>query len=73
VHSRDDERPAGSAVESVSAMSTVELAAALREMARGIDLPRYRKSTRGPKKPVARKVYTNGAHVSTHKLLQSRE
>jgi len=46
-----------------SAMSTVELAAALREMARGIDLPRYRKSTRGPKKPVARKVYTNGAHV----------
>jgi Transposase DDE domain len=54
-------------------MDTVELAAALREMARAIDLPRYRKSTRGPKKPVARKVYRNGGHVSTYKLLKMRE
>jgi hypothetical protein len=59
--------------ERFSAMSTAELAAALREMARAIDLPRYRKSTRGPKKPVARKAYTNGGHVSTHKLLQGRK
>jgi IS4 transposase len=54
-------------------LNAVELATALREMARAIDLPRYRKSTRGPKKPVARKVYRNGGHVSTHKLLQRRE
>lgn len=54
-------------------MNAVELAAALREMARAIDLPRYRKSMRGPKKPVARKVYTNGGHVSTQKLLQEVE
>lgn len=53
--------------------SPAELAAALRQMARAIDLPRYRKSTRGPKKPVARKVYTNGGHVSTHKLLLGLE
>ena len=38
-----------------------------------IDLARYRKATRGPKKPVARKVYKNGGHVSTHKLLQRQE
>jgi hypothetical protein len=54
-------------------MSTSELAAALRQMARAIDLPRYRKSTRGPKKPVVRKTYTNGGHVSTHKLLLGLE
>ncbi len=53
-------------------MSAGELAAALREMARAIDLPRYQKSTRGPKNPIARKVYVNGGHVSTHKLLKGR-
>src|SRR5262249_39808499 len=56
--------------ERFRALSAVELAASLREMARAIDLARYRKATRGPKKPVARKVYKNGGHVSTHKLLQ---
>jgi hypothetical protein len=54
-------------------MNAVELAAALREMARAVDVSRYRKATRGPKKPIARKVYTNGGHVSTHKLLHERE
>jgi IS4 transposase len=54
-------------------LDAVELAATLREMACAIDLPRYRKSRRGPKKPVARKAYRNGGHVSTHKLLQRRE
>ena len=54
-------------------MGAVELAAALRQMARAIDLPRYRKATRGPKKPIARKVYRNGGHVSTHKVLQERK
>jgi hypothetical protein len=51
-------------------MTAAELAVALREMARAIDVSRYRKSKRGPKKPVARKVYVNGGHVSTHKQLQ---
>jgi hypothetical protein len=59
--------------ERFRAMDAVELAAALREMARGIALPRYRKSTRGPKKPVARKVYRNGGHVSTYKVLEARK
>ena len=54
-------------------MNAAELAATLRQMARAIDLRRYRKATRGPKKPVARKVYRNGGHVSTHKVLQERE
>ena len=53
-------------------LSAAELAAELRQMARAIDLRRYRKATRGPKKPVARKVYRNGGHVSTHKVLQER-
>ena len=53
-------------------MTAAELAEALRQMARGIDPGRYRKSTRGPKKPVARKTYTNGGHTSTHKRLQNR-
>jgi Transposase DDE domain len=55
-----------------SVMGAAELAAALRQLARAINLPRYRKSTRGPKKPVAQKVYTNGGHVSTHKILENR-
>jgi hypothetical protein len=59
--------------ERFRALSAVELAATLRAMARAIDLARYRKSTRGPKKPVARKVYKTGGHVSTHKLLQERQ
>jgi len=53
-------------------LTAAELAAALRQMARGIDLRRYRKTPRGPKKPAARKAYKNGGHVSTHKLLQQR-
>jgi Transposase DDE domain len=51
-------------------LGAAELAAALRSMARAIDLARYRKATRGPRKPTARKAYKNGGHVSTHKLLQ---
>ena len=51
-----------------------ELAAVLREVARGIDLRRYRKTTRGPKKPPPKKkTYTNGGHVSTYRLLQHRK
>lgn len=50
-----------------------ELAVLFRALADGIDLTRYRKVTRGPKKPPPeRAAYNNGGHVSTHKLLQRR-
>ena len=55
------------------AMTPVELAAVLRHMAESIDLKRYRKTIRGPKKPKTRKAYKNGGHVSTHRLLQNRK
>jgi len=54
-------------------MSADELARSLRQMVRAIDLASYRKTTRGPKKPTARKVYKNGGHVSTHKVLLNRK
>ena len=52
-------------------MGAAELAA-LRRMARAIDLRRYRKATSRPKKPPTRKVYRNGGHVLIHKVLQER-
>jgi IS4 transposase len=46
------------------------LAGLLQELAAQVDLERYRKSRRGPKKPPSPKSrYKNGGHVSTHKLL----
>lgn len=59
--------------EWLRALAAGELAAALREMARAIDLAQYEKAQRGPKKPSSPKVYKNGGHVSTHKLLQGSE
>jgi IS4 transposase len=59
--------------EFLSRLSAAELAAALRTMARGLDPERYRKATRGSKKPAAPKVYRNGGHVSTHNRLLERE
>jgi hypothetical protein len=45
----------------------------LRAAAAGIDLRRYRKHPRGPKKPPPKKAaYQNGGHVSTERLLQQR-
>lgn len=56
------------------ALSVAEFAAALKEMARHMDLELYRKSKRGPKKPPrAKDQYKNGGHVSTHKLLRDRK
>ena len=49
-----------------------ELAAVLRELAASIEWRRYRKTTRGPKKPQRRKMSRTGGHVSTHRLLQNR-
>jgi Transposase DDE domain len=46
----------------------------LKEIAAHVDLERYRKSPRGPKKKAPKKSrYQNGGHVSTHKLLTERE
>lgn len=57
---------------SFSTLSTAQLATLLHDLAQQIDLTRYRKARRGPKKPPTPKKapYTNGGHVSTHKLLQ---
>jgi hypothetical protein len=60
--------------EFVRELSSIELAELLRQIAGGIDRTRYRKATRGPKRPPPkRKPYKNGGHVSTHKLLQKRK
>ena len=57
-----------------SRMGTPEFAKTLKEIAVHVDLERYRKSPRGPKKPAPQKSrYKNGGHVSTHKLLTDRE
>jgi len=46
----------------------------LKKIAAHVDLERYRKSPRGPKKPPPKKDrYQNGGHVSTHKLLTDGE
>jgi IS4 transposase len=51
-----------------------ELAAWLRRVAAGVELRRYRKHPRGPKKPPPEKAaYQNGGHVSTDRLLRQRK
>ncbi len=55
-------------------MTTRTFAKTLKTIAAQVDLERYRKSPRGPKKPPPKKTrYQNGGHVSTHKLLRDRE
>jgi hypothetical protein len=54
--------------------TAAELADWLRTVAGGVDLKRYRKHPRGPKKPPPEKSrYKNGGHVSTQKLLDERK
>jgi Transposase DDE domain len=54
-------------------LSDTEFANALRELASSVDLLRYQKHPRGPKKkPPERAAYQNGKHVSTAKLLAQR-
>jgi hypothetical protein len=49
------------------------IATFLRDVSRHVDVPSYRKSVRGPKKPPPkRKRCKTGTHVSTHRLLQER-
>lgn len=55
-------------------LSVRETASMLKHIARHVELSRYRKHPRGPKKPPPKKsTYKNGGHVSTHRLLQQRE
>jgi hypothetical protein len=54
-------------------MSSAEMAAWLQQAARGVRWGRYRKSKRGPKKPVQVKRTRRGAHRSTARLLQNRQ
>lgn len=54
-------------------LPTQEFANVLRELASAVNLTRYRKHPRGPKKkPPERTAYQNGKHVSTAKLLAQR-
>ena len=47
-----------------------KLAATLKDLAGRVNLKRYRKHPRGPKKPPPKKSkYANGGHVSTFKLI----
>ncbi len=53
--------------------TATELAALLRRMARQVQVDRYRKAHRGPKKPPPpRSKYKNGRHVSTHRELENQ-
>jgi hypothetical protein len=55
------------------ALSDKEFADALHEVASSVNLSRYQKHPRGPKKkPPERTAYQNGKHVSTAKLLAQR-
>ena len=55
-------------------LAAPRFATLLKKIAAHVDLERYRKSPRGPKKPLPKKDrYQNGGHVSTHKLLTERE
>ena len=55
-------------------LTAARLARVLRTIAEAVQLPRYAKSKRGPKKkPPSRDRYSNGKHVSTHELLEARK
>jgi IS4 transposase len=55
-------------------MHLQRLAKVLLELAFGVNLARYRKHPRGPKKPPPKKShYKNGGHVSTFKLINGLE
>ena len=54
-------------------LSPKALADLLKKLAKQVDLLKYRKSKRGPKKPPPkRKAYKNGAHLSTAKVLSGK-
>lgn len=57
----------------IATMPINELVSELRQIASGIELRRYRKSVRGPKKPVPKKIHNpRHVHVSVAKILAAR-
>jgi hypothetical protein len=55
-------------------LSVKKFAALLKQIAGHVNLSRYKKHSRGPKKPPPKKTtYKNGGHVSTYRLLQQRK
>jgi len=55
-------------------LSVSELASVLKELAGHLQLSRYQKHPRGPKKPAPKKTaYANGGHVSTFKILNGNK
>lgn len=58
----------------LQSMSVEEYCNELREVARHVDIDRYRKNVRGPKKPVQKKPFDKRhPHLSTAKILAQRE
>ena len=54
--------------------SDAQMARVLREIASHVSIRRYRKTPRGPKKPLPkRKRYNNGEHVATSQLIAERK
>ena len=54
-------------------LDTMALVALLIQLAEKVNLRRFRKHPRGPKKPQPRRIGKNGGHVSTAKLLAARK
>jgi len=55
-------------------LTVKQFAATLKQLARRVQLGRYRKHRRAPKKPPPKKsAYANGGHISTFRLLQKRK
>ena len=59
--------------EEMDGVNDADFAAEIRQIAGNIDMRRYRKSTRGPKKPPPkRKNQRKSVHVSTKRILEQR-
>ena len=57
----------------IATMPIDELVGEMRRIVQGIDLKRYRKSVRGPKKPTPKKIHNRRhVHVSVAKILAER-
>jgi Transposase DDE domain len=54
-------------------MSLTEFTRWLASIAANADLKRYRKHTRGPKKPKPKRKFTGSRHIATQKLLEARK
>jgi hypothetical protein len=59
--------------EPLRGLPAADMATWLKEVASGINLLRYKKHPRGPKKKQPARTHKNGSHVSTAKLLRDRE